>query len=78
VIEMQIAADAFARHNVHMRAGHRGPASYLGRGQREERKAARAAKRERRAEKKARRLPTLNAPKALETPESASGGSATN
>ena len=68
VIEMAIAADEFARHGEHIRAGHRGPASYLLKGQREERKAARAAKRLRRAEKKARKFSHRSAAEVLDLP----------
>lgn len=57
VVEMAVTADEFTRHNADVRAGHRGPASYLGQGQREERKAARVAKRQRRAEKKVWKSP---------------------
>lgn len=57
VIEMEVTADEFASHNAHLRAGRRGPASFMGEKRREGRKAARAAKQIRRAEKKAQRTP---------------------
>jgi RimJ/RimL family protein N-acetyltransferase len=71
VIEMEATAEEFARHNAQLRPGHRGPASFQGRGQREERKAARVAKRARRAEKKARRTPVNAAEVMPESPDPA-------
>lgn len=75
VIEMKVTAEEFVRHNAHLRSGRRGPASYHGSGQREERKTARVAKRARRAEKKARRSPA-GTPE--EMPESSEAAAATD